>query len=1094
MIIKTWNCTGLPSKVNTAKFRSWLADADIAGLQETFLDTCALQVSGFCPFIKTATPAPAGKNHRATGGLVTLVSSQLAAAYEIECVDPIEFDGFENLCIRFTRRDASRADLPHSFFIFNCYVLAQPAKFDFLGLFFALEAYLLALDAPVVLLGDFNAHWHLARGTLPNPRDRDFREFVVRLGDIGFAHYPSAKEDLRFPTFISAKGSTIIDYFFVRGVSSSGFGREHLTEKGHRALRLSLDWPRVSTTILRERTSWRKHFRSSPPPSFFPSLVDGYSLYSAADMIRSGISQVFALFVLCLGSLFTSGKPPDQIREPWHRYLSAVELAPLFLLEREVFSLVAGAELGEPPLGLNEKTLQLRQLRKTLHSLATRRLFEDVKGSYSDPTRLWSFVRRFRTQPGQEVLPIDALVTHFTSVFNRMSDPLPIVFCENFYAISDDVLDVPFTMGELEVAVKSLDKSTAPGAMGIGNEILIELFQLPGGPQFFLDFFNACFDGGRLPDLWRRTEIFLLYKGKGDIVDPSSYRGIALMESSLKLYEKLLFNRLMPWSSAHGLLPDCQFGFRPRSSTLDAVFVLFAMITKYVLFQSGSLFVALIDFQKAFPSVHRGQLLAKLGSLGVSSRFCRGVASTFEGNTFCIRQGARVTCDFPVITGLREGSVLSPLLFILFMSDIQCSVLRPFSKFEFLKRDPELNGVPIPGLLYADDLVLMCLTSDLLRERLRRLSDYAYSNTLTVNVSKCEVVVFGDRLSRLTFKYQGKPIPIRQSCKYLGVWLDFDLSGKALADSVLTKFKAAIPVFFSLCRRLRLGRLDVVYRLANALVFSLLYGCEFLRKIDVVEKCEAAWWSGVRAFYGLPPGVSAVFVRFLFPRFSLVNRIYEAKFNLLRRGTLPLPTLFPEAVIFDRGFLFPKAKKGYSQILFDWCTLLGSPELIYEYDRNSVRAKLLEKKSAQDDRDWLLFSEMESTKFAASLFQSRSAVYSILFEASKFTKLGVRAVMLSLSGALSFSYSNSRSCVCGSRLSCEHFLTCPSLGHDLVPLFRSLVESGDWREISVLLLTRFHVYLHAIRGGELTRDENDLFDCLFADVSDDVTPVADIFG
>jgi hypothetical protein len=774
--------------------------------------------------------------------------------------------------------------------------------------------------------------------------------------------------------------------------------------------------------------------------------------------------------------------------------LSAVELAPLLRLEREVFSLVAGAELGEPPLGLNEKTLQLRQLRKTLHSLATRRLFDEVKDSYLDPTRLWSFVRRFRIQPGQEVLPIDALVAHFTTVFNRASDPLPIVFCENFSRIVDEDLDVPFKMSELEAAVKALDKSTAPGATGIGNDILIELFHLPGGPKFFLDFFNACFEGGRLPDLWRRTEIFLLYKGKGDIADPGSYRGIALMESMLKLYEKLLFNRLMPWSSARGLLPDCQFGFRPRSSTLDAVFVLVSLITKYVLCQGGCLYVALIDFQKAFPSVHRGQLLAKLGSLGVSSRFCRGIASTFEGITFCIRQGARVTSEFPVITGLREGSILSPLLFILFMSDIQSSVLRPFSKSEFIKKDPELNRVPIPGLLYADDLVLMCLTEDLLRERLRRLSDFAHVNTLTVNVAKCEVVVFGDlRSSRLTFKYLGKPIPIRRSCKYLGVWLDHDLSGKAMADSVLTKFKAAIPVFFSLCRRLRLGRLDVVFRLANALVFSLMYGCEFLRRVDVVEKCEAAWWSGVRAFYGLPPGVSAVFVQFLFPRFSLINRVYEAKFNLLRRGTLPLPTLFPEAVIFDRGFLFPKAKKGYSQILFDWCTLLGSPELIYEYDRNCVKAKLLEKKTAQDERDWLLFSEMDSTRFAASLLQSRSAVNSVLFEASKFTKLGVRAVMLSLSGSLSFSYSNSRSCVCGSRLSCEHFLTCSLLGHDLVPQFRSLVERKEWSEISALLLTRFHAYLHAVRGGQLTSDENELFDCLFAVESDDVTPVANLF-
>lgn len=92
-------------------------------------------------------------------------------------------------------------------------------------------------------------------------------------------------------------------------------------------------------------------------------------------------------------------------------------------------------------------------------------------------------------------------------------------------------------------------------------------------------------------------------------------------------------------------------------------------------------------------------------------------------------------------TGLQEGSVLSPLLFILFMADMRDSVLRPFGSGEFLKNDPSLNAIPVPGLLYAGNLVLFCQTADLLRERLRRLSWYADNNSLTVNVGKCEISV-----------------------------------------------------------------------------------------------------------------------------------------------------------------------------------------------------------------------------------------------------------------------------------------------------------------------------------------------------------------
>jgi hypothetical protein len=142
-------------------------------------------------------------------------------------------------------------------------------------------------------------------------------------------------------------------------------------------------------------------------------------------------------------------------------------------------------------------------------------------------------------------------------------------------------------------------------------------------------------------------------------------------------------------------------------------------------------------------------------------------------------------------------------------------------------------------------LVLFCLSADLLCEQLRRLSNYACENTMVVNVGKCKIVVFGNSTQLQVFKYRRKIIPIRRSCKYLGVWLNGELGGRALTDAVTQKFTAAVLVFFHLCRRLRLARLDLVFRLANAMVFSLLNGCEFLRRTNVIAKCEAAWRKGV---------------------------------------------------------------------------------------------------------------------------------------------------------------------------------------------------------------------------------------------------------
>lgn len=154
------------------------------------------------------------------------------------------------------------------------------------------------------------------------------------------------------------------------------------------------------------------------------------------------------------------------------------------------------------------------------------------------------------------------------------------------------------------------------------------------------------------------------------------------------------------------------------------------------------------------------------------------------------------------------------------------------------------------------------------------------------------------------FCYNNQVMPSRSSCKYLGVWLDADRTGRTLHNAIFEKFRAGVPIFFGVCRRMRIARLDRVFSLSQALLFSLLYGAEFLVRMDVVRRCEAAWWSGVRAFYGLPNGVSNATLLQLFPRFSLTHRVILGKVSLALRGLRRLDIIHPEALIYDRGYSF----------------------------------------------------------------------------------------------------------------------------------------------------------------------------------------------
>jgi hypothetical protein len=310
-------------------------------------------------FVRLGT-AHGEKRYGARGGLFTLVSLQLLSAFTVLMVECFELDGLESLCWRFERVDENRRDLPCSFVVLNFYVVSQLVPSDFNALFFALEAFCSGFDSPVILSGDLNAHLVTCASTVPCAQDRDFREFAVRMEDAGFSFFPSGPA-LHKPTFISDRGCTVIDYVFIHGVAGKGFGLDHLTEKGHRGLYLKLEWPGATRHVLHPRTSQRRHFKSSPPPNLLSCLAEGLGLNSASDFLKCGLTYIFSLLVLTLGSLFTVSRPPgpDSEGEAWFRYLSRAELNPLRVLECEVAALSSVARVGSPPVGYTAKVAEL---------------------------------------------------------------------------------------------------------------------------------------------------------------------------------------------------------------------------------------------------------------------------------------------------------------------------------------------------------------------------------------------------------------------------------------------------------------------------------------------------------------------------------------------------------------------------------------------------------------------------------------------------------------------------------------------------------------------------------------------------------------
>ena len=118
--------------------------------------------------------------------------------------------------------------------------------------------------------------------------------------------------------------------------------------------------------------------------------------------------------------------------------------------------------------------------------------------------------------------------------------------------------------------------------------------------------FNNVYDSGIYPEAWSKCAIVPILK-KGDIHNPSNYRGITLINILAKIFSLLLRNRINKWCESENVLNDSQFGFMDNRSTTDAIFLLHTIIQK-VLSTNSRLFCIFIDYKKAFDTVNRDAL------------------------------------------------------------------------------------------------------------------------------------------------------------------------------------------------------------------------------------------------------------------------------------------------------------------------------------------------------------------------------------------------------------------------------------------------------------------------------------------------------
>ena len=380
-------------------------------------------------------------------------------------------------------------------------------------------------------------------------------------------------------------------------------------------------------------------------------------------------------------------------------------------------------------------------------------------------------------------------------------------------SILDDYLDAPFSIQEVKDAIPNSKLNKAPG----DDRIPFEFFK--HATEKFVCLltaeFNRIFESASVPEAFQKSIIFPLHK-KGSYEDPANYRGISFLNTCVKLFAGLIHNRLSKWVENKKILSEFQAGFRKSYSTIDHIFSLLNIADLYKRRQK-KLYAFFIDFRAAFDSVDREALFYKLCVTGVSSKVVSVLRAMYANNLAYVWDGESISEEFATVTGLKQGCILSALLFIIFINDITDEV----------RGGIVVEGLTIPALMYADDIVLFSETIDGMQLMINRLGVYCNRWNLEVNLQKSKMMIFrggGGRYSRNEkWKYNGQTVDIVREYKYLGVLLTSNLNMKKHLEGKLAEAKRAISSLWERCIRNRYVEHSSKQKLFRSTALSILF-------------------------------------------------------------------------------------------------------------------------------------------------------------------------------------------------------------------------------------------------------------------------------